>query len=82
MNSRHSNRKPHRENVARARLWGALLLIVTAFFATAGIRSRPAASERASEKPSTIPAHQSPALDPLGPGIARADTDTLDLQLD
>ena len=52
-------------------------MAVSSFFATAGVRSRPASAQS-----STIPASQSPAADPDGPGIAHADRDTLDLQLD
>jgi hypothetical protein len=78
MNSRQSNGKSHRKNVMRVGLWGVILLAIAAFFATAGVRSRSATSEQSP----TIPANQSPAVDPEGPGMAHADTDTLDLQLD
>ena len=98
MNSRQPNDKSGRKNVVRGGLWGALLLATAAFFAMAGVRSGPAAPGKssairasqsgvrsgsaASEKSSTIRASQSPAADPAGPNIARAETDTLDLQLD
>jgi len=58
-------------------LWGALLFAIAAFFAIGGVRSGSAASE----KSSTIRASQSPAADLAGLNIARAERDTLDLQL-
>ncbi len=79
MNARQPNDKSDRKNVVRGGLWGgALVLAIAAIFATAGVRS----GSPASEKSSTIRASQSLAADLAGPNIARAETDTLDLQLD
>ena len=78
MNSRQANDKSRGRKVMTGGLLGALLLAIAAFFSTAGVQSRSAASE----KSSTIRGSQSPAADVAGPNIARADTDTLDLQLD
>ena len=98
MNSRQPSDKSVRKSMVRGGLWGAVLLAIAAFFAMAGVRNGAAASgdsstirasqpnirndSAASEHSSTIPTSQSPAADLSGPGIANADADTLDLQLD